>query len=573
MQGGPATDLHGPPAVGSAVTAFPARLRSYVQSATAMRRAAALLTAGALSTLAHAPFFAWPILFLTLPILFWAIEALASGARPQSRRSAAWRGLLFAFGYFFTGLYWVGEAFLVEAEIFAWLLPFAITLLPFAMSLYWAAAAFLTHLLWERLECLDEPGITGVTCRVLIFAVVFSLIELLRGHLFTGLPWHNPGLALAAPLELMQLAALVGMYGMAPIVFLVTLMPLVSLAAPGVKSRRAIAPVIALTTLVPLAMAYAWGAMRLAEPTLPDVPGVKIRLVQPSIPQREKWRPEKQADIFARHLELSRRDPEGRDDGLAGITHVIWPEASMPFGPLHNQSALDAVADMLPDGSHLIAGLLRRGDQSVVPAPVHNSLAALDTTGKLVALYDKVHLVPFGEFLPFPDILEAIGLQNLVRQRGGFTPGPWPKKPMSVPGLPPVAPVICYEAIFPGEIIPQGPRPGLIIIATNDGWFGRSIGPAQHFHQARFRAVELGLPVVRSANNGISALIDAAGRVRVELPLDRVATADIPLPAVRAEPLAAQLGVFGVLFANLFLLTAFTLIRIGNQRTRPGVKP
>ena len=295
----------------------------------------------------------------------------------------------------------------------------------------------------------------------------------------------------------------------------------------------------------------------MAEPTPPDVKGVRIRIVQPSIPQREKWRADKQAEFFQRHLDLSRQRPDGLTDNLAGITHVVWPEASMPFGPLHNQQALDAIAELLPDGTHLIAGVLRRGDERVQPAPVHNSLAAIDTTGKLVALYDKVHLVPFGEYLPYPSVLEAIGLQNLVRQRGGFAPGPLPKPPFSVPGLPQIAAVICYEAIFPSEIAPAGRSAGLIIVATNDGWFGHSIGPEQHFHQARVRAVEQGLPVIRAANNGVSAVIDAEGRVRFKLGLDVIGTIDTTVPQGRRRTQVEQLGEYGLIWSSGLLLLLF----------------
>ncbi len=534
-----------------------ARASTFARARLSWRQHSTLALCGGLSTLAHAPFFMWPILFVTFPVLFWSIEGAGDNRGASALRRAAVSGLVFAFGYFFTGLYWIGEAFLVEADIFAWMLPFAITLLPLMMALYWALAAALTRWTWIALGLTSQRGPAGALRRALIFAVMFSSFEWVRGHAFTGFPWHNPGLVLTAPLELMQAAALVGMYGLAPFAFLVTMTPAVVLAASRADMRGLAQVAIVVVAVLPLAAAYGYGAWRLAEPAPPDVAGVALRIVQPSVPQREKWRADKQAEFFQRHLELSRKSPDGRIDDLAGITHVVWPEAAMPFGPLHNQQALDAIAELLPDGVHLIAGVLRRGDQRVQPGAVHNSLVALDTTGKLVALYDKTHLVPFGEYLPFPSVLEAIGLQNLVRQRGGFAAGPTPKPPFSVPGLPPMAAVICYEAIFPGEIAPTGGRTGAIVIATNDGWFGRSIGPAQHFHQARVRAVEQGLPVIRAANNGISAMIDPAGRVRSKLDLDVVGTLDTPLPGARPPTLAIWLGEYGLICSNVLLLLMF----------------
>ena len=569
-----------------------AMVASTVRSMGRLRKLVLLVGTGAISTLAHAPFFAWPVLFLTFPVLYWAIEAAgdrgSAGTRSGGKllddlkplrpmRHAASAGFLFAFGYFFTGLYWIGEAFLVEAEIFAWMLPFAVTLLPAGMALYWALGTAGTLWAWNVLGLRAETGVPGTVRRILILAVVFSVVEWVRGHAFTGFPWHNPGLVLTAPIELLQSAALVGMYGLTPLAFIVTMIPLAVLATASAARSRTALLTIAAFTIAPLAAAYAYGTVRLATPALPDVPNVKLRVVQPSIPQRDKWRGEKQGEFFARHLALSRQDANGRTDGLEGITHVVWPEASMPFGPLHNQEALDAIAAMLPDGVHLIAGVLRRGDERIAPAPVHNSLAAIDTTGKLVALYDKVHLVPFGEYLPFPHVLEAIGLQNLVRQRGGFAPGPLPKRAMAVPGLPPFAPVICYEAIFPSEIMgvvgPDGVRPRFIVIATNDGWFGRSIGPEQHFHQARVRAVELGLPVVRSANNGISALIGPDGRVRKKLELDVVGTFDTSLPSGYHGTVASGLGAYAVFLVKALILLLFVAFRfhvgVGNNRLKP----
>lgn len=556
----------------AAVLSGPAILAGFVREASGRWNGLALLLiAGGLSTLAHAPFYAWPLLSLTLPLLFWSIEGACRKQRPLL--ACAQSGFAFAFAYFFFGLSWVGEAFLVEAEIFAWLLPFAITLLPAVMALYWALAAAITGWLWSRRKMCDCLSPVGAAARIIVLAVIFAVIEWVRGHAFTGFPWHNPGLALTAPIELMQVTALVGMYGLLPFAFAVTLTPVVALAAARTawqpqgrhteppRPMRSALIVTAAMTLLPLAAAYAYGTARLSQPPSPALEGVRVRIVQPSIPQREKWRADKQAEIFGIHLDLSRQDHTGKVDELAGITHVIWPEASMPFGPLDDQEALDAIGRSLPDGVHLLAGILRRGDQRLRPTPVHNSLAAFDHTGRLVSLYDKIHLVPFGEYLPFPHILESIGLQNLVRQRGGFTPGQSPKPLMAIPGLPAVSPVICYEAIFPGEIVQGAERPGLIVIATNDGWFGRSIGPSQHFHQARVRAVEQGIPVLRSANNGISALIDPEGRVIGQLDLDVRSTSDVIIPGKRPEPWASRLGSLGLAFSIALYIFALLICK------------
>jgi apolipoprotein N-acyltransferase len=537
---------------------------------TGWRRTVVGVAAGGLSTLAHAPFFAWPVLFATFPVLYWAIEG--AGRQPRPYRAAASSAWAFGFGYFFFGLYWIGEAFLVQADVFAWMLPFAVTLLPAAMAVYWALAAVATRALWVGTGLADDggcgPSVTRTVARVLGFAIALSLAEIVRGHAFTGFPWNTIGLALTAPLELMQIAGMLGMYGLTPVASVVTTVPLAVLTVPVTGGRRASGMAIGAATVVPLVAAYVYGAAVLAAPPSPPLEGVRLRIVQPSIPQREKWRPDLQGAIFERHLDLTRRAPDGRQDDLAGITHVIWPEASMPFGPLHTPEALAAIADLLPAGVHLLAGILRRGsagttDGDALPtvSPVHNSLAAFDGDGQTVALYDKIHLVPFGEYLPLPRVLERVGLENLVRQRGGFSAGVVPKPTMRVPGLPSIAPIICYEAIFPGEIVQGEVRPGLLVIVTNDGWFGHSIGPAQHFHVARVRAVEQGITVVRAANNGISAVIDPEGRIVGHLDLDARATLDSHIPRAR-QPRAAVSGlgltVPGVVIF-LFSVLIFTL--------------
>jgi apolipoprotein N-acyltransferase len=300
------------------------------------------------------------------------------------------------------------------------------------------------------------------------------------------------------------------------------------------------------------------------------IEGVKIRIVQPSIPQREKWLPEKQGEIFQEHLALSKRDASGAIDDLAGITHVVWPEAAMPFLPLEHPEALEAIGAMLPDMTLLLTGALRRetntprADAGPWAARAYNSLMVFDGLGALHSVYDKTHLVPFGEYLPWQNTLEAIGFEQLTRQRGGFSEGVVPRPTLALPGLPPVGGLICYEAIFPGVGAASRERPGLLINVTNDGWFGNTTGPRQHFHQARVRAVEEGLPLVRAANNGISGVVDASGRVVVILGINAKGSIDSLVPVQRSMPPYAVLGDFSFLLAALM----FAVILVFSSRTR-----
>lgn len=518
-----------------------ARYAAAVAALTGWRRAVLAVLAGAASTLALAPFHWSFVLLATLPALVWLADGCHDridddGARrihlrgPVARAAAV--GWLFGFGYHFVGLIWIGEAFLVEAEVFAWLLPFALTLLPAGLALFFAAAFAAAAAVRTR-----TPGLA----RVVALAVAITAAEWLRGHILTGFPWNVLGYALTHPLVLMQSAGLVGVYGLTLLAVLVFALPAVALVGPGRGLARLSGAAVALSILVVLT---AYGALRLAVPEPPAAAGVRLRVVQPSVPQREKWRPERQREFFLEHLDLSTRRPDGTPDGLAGITHVVWPEAAMPFQPLRTPEALQMIAATLPAGVHLIAGALR-SELAAGPGSrllAFNSLMVFGPDGGLAGLYDKTHLVPFGEYLPFQETMESIGIEQLTRQRGGFTAGRTPRPLLVVPGLPLVGPLICYEAIFPAAVIAGSERPGVLVNLTNDGWFGTGTGPYQHFHQARVRAVEEGMPLVRAANNGISALVDSRGRVRGRLELNRKGTLDVELPSPIGPPLYARWG-------------------------------
>ena len=528
----------------------------YVRSLSGWRRSLAASACGAISVLAMAPFFAWPVLFLTLPVLVWMIDVsvVAGPAWPAVTARARWwhsgpgraarAGWWFGFGYFFAGLFWIGEAFLVEAEKFAVLIPLAVTLMPAGLALFWAGAAGLAALAWA-------PG----WIRVVTLALAVAGAEWLRGHVFTGFPWNVLGYALTWPLPMMQSAAILGIYGL-------TLVAVPVLAAPGVMwvdalehgggKQRGLGLLFAIVAVCVLALL---GVYRLGTDDASPRNDVRIRVVQPSVPQREKWRPENQERIFRDHLELSAQSSSGVADGAAGVALIVWPEAAMPFLPLNTPAALEAIGRLLPQGTHLAAGALR------VEAPpggsgrtrrIFNSLMIFGDEGRLAALYDKIHLVPFGEYLPFQAALEAIGLEQLTQVRGGFDAGTTPRPLLEASGLR-ILPLICYEAIFPSELVQGAERPALMLNVTNDGWFGQTTGPHQHLHQARVRAVEEGIPIVRAANNGISAVVDARGRIIGSLALDVRGTIDSTVPRAITPPPYARYGdwVFLSLFAAI----------------------
>lgn len=497
-------------------------------------RLAAFLS-GAVATLAMPPVFAWPVLYAVFYCLVRLLDDIARGSDDVLSRSAlkvrASRGFvvgwMFGFGYFAVGLYWISASLFVEPDKFLWLLPFSVTLIPAGLAVFYGVGLAVAAMVWR-------PGLPGVVT----LALTLTVTEWLRGHLFTGLPWNTLGYALTAPPLLLQSASLLGTYALTFIAVLIFALPAAVVTGRprgALRHHRALGIAAGSSALALMALA-AFGAYRLSLPEPAEVPGVRLRLVQPNISQDMKWRGENRAAIFRGYLDRSRRNPKGEDDGLAGITHVIWPESAIPFLLLGSQEALDAIAGLLPDGTNLITGAIRLETVPQIEGQpplrrVYNSLLALDDRAHLTGVYDKLHLVPFGEYLPFQKTLEAVGLRQLTRLQGGFAAGDAATaRYWEVPGLPPISPLICYESIFPDEVVTRGRRPGFFLNVTNDGWFGKTVGPHQHLHQARVRAVEQGLPLIRVANTGVSAVVDGRGRVLQRAGLGEIAVIDTALP-------------------------------------------
>jgi apolipoprotein N-acyltransferase len=473
--------------------------------------------AGAFSALAMAPYNLWPLLAITFPILVWLLDGTGSGRSGLIGAFAA--GWWFGFGYFLAGLYWIGMAFLVEADRFAWLLPIAVVSLPAGLALFTGLGAVIARLLWT-------PGAS----RIFAFALGLGIAEWLRGHLLTGFPWNSFGYALAAVPALAQTASVVGLWGLTFIALAVFASPAVLTDKPEATRRPWLAPAIAVLVLAALGVC---GLYRLASTETRFVADAKLRIMQPNLPQDQKFQPAAKQAILDRYISISDRATAPDRQGIRDVTHLFWPESAFPFFLEQEADALARIADLLHGGAVLITGAARLEEPRppASEARVYNSIRVIGSDGAISATYDKVHLVPFGEFLPFQHFLESIGLEQLTRIRGGFSAGPR-LRTLSIPRLPPAAPLVCYEAIFPGEVIPEGPRPAWMLNVSNDAWFGLSAGPYQHFMQARIRTIEEGLPLVRATNNGISAVVDPLGRIVNALALGQegVLDASLPLP-------------------------------------------
>ena len=527
------------------------RLTHWIVLSWGWRRALVAFGAGAVSALAMAPFDAWPVLFFTFPILVWLVDGAAAG-RLGGLPSAAIAGWWFGFGYFLAGLYWVGYAFLVDAKTFGWLMPLAVVALPAGMACYTAFGLGLARMLWTR----------GPT-RLIALAIALTAEEWLRGHLFSGFPWNVYGYALTGPLVLAQSAALVGIWGLTFIAVAVFASPAV-LVDERTDTRRPWLP-LALAVVLLAALA-GYGAMRLSRTPTLFVEGVRLRIMQPNLQQDQKFNYGAKQKVMSQYLELSDRSTGPQSGGVRDVTHLIWPESAFPFLLTREPDALAQIAALLPEGTVLITGAVRAPEappgQKIERA--YNSIYVIDHDGSILSVYDKIHLVPFGEYLPFQNFLEKLGLMQLTKLPGGFIAGER-RRAMEVPRAPRMLPYICYEIIFPGEAMPDGARPGWLVNLTNDGWFGISSGPYQHLQQARVRTIEQGLPLVRVANTGISAVIDPLGRVIKSLPLGTEGIMDASLPQRIDAPLYARTGDSGVV-----LVIGAALIMIIRRRVKRG---
>ncbi|MFQ5563611.1 MAG: apolipoprotein N-acyltransferase [Parvularculaceae bacterium] len=519
------------------------------RNARGWRRRGLAFVAGAAGALAFAPFYALPLLVVSFCVLVLLLDGVAAGERRL--RSAFSTGWWFGFGHFLIGLYWLALSFFVQAETFAWMAPFALFGMPAVIALFPAMAAALAMRFWS-----------GGWRRILVFALAWSVFEYARGHVLTGLPWNLAGQAMAGTAAGAQSAAYYGAYGL-------SLLVVGLFAAPAAGLGRGLPPARRLRGLavsaVGVAALFALGSARLAalDPGVHD--DIFLRVVQPNIPQREKIDPELWSRNIARHMALS----DGSVPGGARA-YVIWPENGAPYMS-EVKSALQALSRTLPNSAVLIAGGVRREADATGRERYFNSIAVIPETPagrRAVAFYDKHHLVPFGEYLPFRNVLRAAGLAQLAPYEDGFSPGEGPRT-LTVGG-PSFAPLVCYEAIFPGALYPPGRRPDWLLTVTNDAWFGDSAGPRQHLDQARLRTIETGLPMARAANTGVSAVIDAQGRYIETLPLYEAGRINAFLPKPLPPTLYARLGDWTYLL--LIALAAGVLIVTQHGSNRAHVR-
>lgn len=498
------------------------RLAQELAALSGWRRYGLAFLLGALLAGALPPVDLAPLIFIAFPGLLWLDEG--SSGRWDSARL----GYVFGLGFFVAGVYWIAAALFVDIARFWWALPFAVLGVPALLACFPAAALGMTGILARRLAL-------APAARVCLFAVAWAAAEWARGHVLTGFPWNLVGYVWSGgfpgSLAMLQSTAWIGIYGLSFVTVLAAALPAL-LGTPSLlplpQARRA-APVLAalLLILVPAAA----GAVRLE--LLPTrLTETWLRLVQPSILQSSKWDPAAEEANFRRLIELSGAPSTQK------LAAILWPEAAATSLLERDAARRAAIAGVAPNNGYVITGALRANPPPGPVTQVWNSIEAIDSEGAIRAHYDKAHLVPFGEYMPLRSLLP---INDFIPGSIDMSAGPGPRT-IVLSGLAAFSPSVCYEAIFPGATIDRAARPAWIFNVTNDAWYGHSSGPYQHFAIARTRAIEEGLPLVRVANNGISGVVDPAGRVLARTGLDSIGYADLALPAAAGPTLYAAVG-------------------------------
>lgn len=478
---------------------------SIAADAKGWRACAWMFASGALLALAFAPFDAWPLIFLVMPLCYLLLQSAPNA------RIAALRGFCFGYGFFMAGTYWIANALLVDADKFAWLMPFSILGLSACMAWPFVLLGWLCH----RLKSPQKFS------NIVRFSLLWVGLEYLRSVGVFGFPWNLMGYLSLNAMPYAQLASVIGVYGVGLMVMLLALFPLWVRAMP----KGCAGVFLALLLVWPLSIGF---ARLVQQPTLTTF---RLRLVQPAIPQSLKADPQARGNVLAALAQLSHSPaPES-------LSAMIWPETALPFTLWPDKiSAMPHFAALVLTAPVITGVVTAANDTGHLQ--LWNSVVALSPAGDILTHYDKHQLVPFGEFVPLRSVLP---LEKITPGNIDFSRGAGPQT-LRLDGVPPFSALVCYEAIFPWIAVDAAHRPAWLLNVTNDGWYGNSPGPYQHFAMSRLRAIEQGLPLVRTANNGISAIIDPYGRVREHLPLNARGVVDGLLPEALPAPFYARHG-------------------------------
>jgi apolipoprotein N-acyltransferase len=502
-----------------------------LQNLTGFKKYAALFGFGALMVLGLPPVGFFPVIFASVPALI-----ILTAAAPTRFRSFL-SGWVFGAGYFIFGLYWVSAALFVDIDQWAWVLPLSLIVGPAVLGIFYG---FIPMLVWQWRAKREAYA--------LLFITAWALIEFARGHVLTGFPWNLPGQVWDDVLPVLQTASLVGIYGL-------SLLTLFWASLPVIYKNRVFAILAAVSFLV----LSVFGIWRLTENPTQQSGAYLIRIAQANLPQSMKWDPDEDWRNLERHMALTKNTEAEKEAERENPPprFIVWPETASTADLEHFPEIAQIIAAGMPQNSTLVLGNLRVTlDRRQSPVAYHNSVTAMNKKAVVEATYDKHHLVPFGEYIPFRREMSVIQpLALAVSGIGDFTPGSGVKT-ISLENRPSFSPLICYEVIFPRAVVDTENRPEWLVNVTNDGWYGNSAGPYQHLAISRLRAIEEGLPLVRAANTGISAVVDPVGRIIARQPLLTAGRLDSILPAaLPPTPYALYGNMFFYVMAAFFALT------------------
>ena len=478
---------------------------------------------GGMLVFALPPFSLFPLIFVIFPILILALWF------EQKGWPAFWLGWVFGFGFFLFGLHWIGHALLVTSEDLWWMMPFVIIGLPAILAIFVGLVTLVARFA-------DHFG-----AMAMLIPPLWLLAEFARGNLFTGFPWNLLGYSLSDYALLRQGAAFIGVYGLSLGIVLMASFLAISWAISHKKVKRLSLSAF-FACFFALFIPALWGGTTFSQPAMHKNKPVMVKIIQGNIPQKQKWQPQLLERNLRHYMALSKQRTSPHPEIL------IWPETTMPFDLDRDPHWRQTVSQLLKPEDILITGAFR---QNPTADGLYNSARILNSEGEILANYDKAHLVPFGEYVPLGAILSFV---EAITGMSGFVAGNG-MKTIALDGFPAVGPLICYEAIFPRQVVDHTHRPQWLLNLTNDAWFGNSIGPYQHWAHAAMRAIEEGVPVIRVASTGISGIVDARGHVSHQLGLNQSGVILANLPAALSNQTFFSLyGNWPVLLFSITLL-------------------
>jgi apolipoprotein N-acyltransferase len=504
------------------------------------------LILGAISASAFAPLYFFPLAIIAFSGWF-----LIGNSYQDNYKKSFWIGWSFGFGQFVFGLYWICISLFVDISKFFWLLPFVLFLIPAVLAVYTGLVLLLTNFIAQKFAVKDWR-------KILLLAVIWVFFEYLRGVLFTGFPWNLLGYSLLFSLPLSQAAAVFGIYGLSLLAIVFYCFPALFFILKNNKIEfhfdKKFQPFLICLALC-LTLIWLGGFYRLNSFQPNFFPNATFRLVQPAITQEDKWSSDHRYNSFLENIRLSHKQ------GFDKINYVVWSESAVPYiiNPLTSYGLLSNIASAAPTDGFVITGGLRAefkeesNDWERETSKMWNTIFVVDNTAKITASYDKNHLVPFGEYIPFADLFPFVS--KITNGAVNFSEGDGLKTIKLKSKTPSFSPLVCYEAIFAGNVINKNNPPQFLLNLTNDTWFGSSSGPYQHFDMVRMRSIENGMPTIRVANSGISGLIDPVGQIVAAIPLNNKGIVDVMLMENLPSTIYMKIGNKIVILASLILLT------------------